>query len=348
MKILYVITLANFGGTQNIVKDIANHLCVDNNIVVATGEDGPMLKAIDGPVKKIILKHLGRPVRPLKDIKAFFELRKLYWKEKPDMIHLFSSKGLVLGSLAFPAKRIIWSINGFDSLRKKYRKFLFILRLMRNKNRAICVESNYDEQNMIKEGFVKNNIYIIRNGADPCQILPDVAINGIEKYCKVVMNIARIAPQKRFESFVEIAKMLPQYAFVWIGADKDYDKLPPNLFCLKGESNAKRYLQLTDIFVLPTNYEGLPLAIVEALSYSKPIVASDVGAISEIVLNGQNGYVLENDNQLFAQKIRYILENEATYQQFSTKSLEIFQSKLTKEVTLAGYKQVYETVYHSI
>jgi glycosyltransferase involved in cell wall biosynthesis len=348
MKILYVITLADFGGTQNIVKDIANHLCTDNDIVVAAGEEGPMLKAIDGRVKKIVLKHLGRPVRPLKDLKAFFELRKLYRKEKPDMVHLFSSKGLVLGSLAFPAKRIIWSINGFDSLRRKYRKFLFMLKWVKNKNRAICVESNYDERNMIKEGFVKNNIYIIRNGVDPCHMAPDITINGIEKYRKTVMNIARIAPQKRFESFVEIAKMLPQYAFVWIGADKEYNNLPSNLFCLKGESNAKRYLQLAAIFVLPTNYEGIPLAIVEALSYSKPVVASDVGGISEIVLNGQNGYVLENDNQLFVQKIKYILENETIHQQFSKKSLEIFQSKLTKKVALAGYKKVYETVYHSL
>jgi glycosyltransferase involved in cell wall biosynthesis len=348
MKILYVITRANFGGTQNIVKDIANHLCRDNNIVVAAGEDGPMLEAIDNHVNKIVLKHLRRPIRPLEDIRAFFELRKLYWKEKPDIVHLFSSKGLVLGSLVFPAKIIIWSINGFDSLRKKYRKFLFILKLVRNRNCAICVESNYDEQNMIKEGFIKNKIYLVRNWADTCQIVPNVAINGIEKYCKVVMNIARIVPQKRFESFVEIAKMLPQYAFVWIGADKDYDNLPPNLFCRKGESNAKRYLQLADIFVLPTNYEGLPVAIVEALSYGKPVVASDVGGISEIVLNGQNGYVLENDNQLFAQKITYILENEEVYQQYSKKSLEIFQTMLTKKVALAGYRKVYETVYNSI
>jgi glycosyltransferase involved in cell wall biosynthesis len=348
MKILYVITLANFGGAQNIVKDIANHLCADDDIIIATGEEGPMLKAIDDHVKKIVLKHLGRSIHPLKDIRAFFELRKLYRKEKPDLVHLFSSKGLVLGSLVFPSKRIIWSINGFDSLRKKYRKFLFILKLVKNRNRAICVESKYDEQNMIKEGFAKDNMYVIRNGADPCQVVPDVAINGTEKYRKVVMNIARIAPQKRFESFVEIAKMLPQYAFVWIGADKDYNNLPPNLFCLKGESNAKRYLQLADIFVLPTNYEGIPLAIVEALSYSKPVVASDVGGISEIVLNGQNGYVLKNDNQLFVHKIKYILENEATYQQFSKKSLEIFQSKLTKKVALAGYKKVYEIVYHSL
>jgi glycosyltransferase involved in cell wall biosynthesis len=348
MKILYVITRSNFGGTQNIVKDLANHLYSDNDIVVATGEDGPMLKTIDGHVKKIVLKYLGRSIRPLKDIKAFFELRKLYRKEKPDIVHLFSAKGLVLGSLIFPVKRIIWSINGFDTLRKKHRKFLFILKLVKNKNRAICVESNYDKQNMIKEGFVKNNMHLIRNGVDSCQIVHNIAIDGIKKYCKVVMNIARIAPQKRFESFVEIAKMLPQYAFVWIGADKDYDNLPSNLFCLRGESNAKRYLQLADIFVLPTNHEGVPLAIVEALSYSKPVVASDVGGISEIVLNGQNGYVLENDNQLFVQKIKYILENEVIHQQFSKKSFEIFQSKLTKEIALAGYKKVYEIVYHSL
>jgi glycosyltransferase involved in cell wall biosynthesis len=105
---------------------------------------------------------------------------------------------------------------------------------------------------------------------------------------------------------------------------------------------------LANIFVLPTNYEGLPVAIVEALSYGKPVVASNVGAISEIVLNGQNGFVLENDNHLFAEKIKYILENEDIYQQFSKKSFEIYQSKLTKEISLSKYRQMYETVYNSL
>jgi glycosyltransferase involved in cell wall biosynthesis len=348
MKILYVITRSNLGGTQTIVTDIVNHLCATHEIIVATGEKGPMLNAIDDRVRKIVFKNLGRPIRPLKDLKAFFELRKLYRTEKPDIVHLFSAKGLVLGSLTVPAKRIIWSINGFDSLKKKYRKFLFFLKLVKNRNSAICVESNYDYQNMRKEGFCKNNIVRIRNGVEDPQIVYSIEIKGIGNYRKIVMNISRISPQKRFESFIEIATLLPQYAFVWIGADREYNNLPSNLFLLKDEPNAKKYLQLADIFVLPTNYEGIPVAIVEALSYGKPIIASDVGAISEIVLNGQNGYVLENDDHLFAEKIKYILENEDVYQRFSKKSLETFQTKLTKEVALAGYKKVYDEVYNSL
>jgi glycosyltransferase involved in cell wall biosynthesis len=337
------------GGTQVIVNDLSRFMC-DNrhDVIVATGGDGFLWSMLDPRVEKVEIKNLGREIHPIKDCKALFELRNLYKKEGPDIIHLYSAKGIALGSIIFPRKRIIWSINGFDSLRIKYRKFLFFMRLLKNRCAAVNVESSYDKQNFAKEINSKRAIYVIRNSNSNPTLIPGLSISGTEKYSKVVMNIARISPQKRFESFVEIAKLLPEYAFVWIGADEDYEHPIPNLFVLKSEPNAKKYLQLADIFVLPTNYEGFPVAIVEALSYGKPVVASDVGAISEIVLNGENGYTLENDNRLFAEKIKYILENEDVYQRFSKKSLEIFERELLKDKAMAEYKKLYEKIYDSI
>jgi glycosyltransferase involved in cell wall biosynthesis len=155
------------------------------------------------------------------------------------------------------------------------------------------------------------------------------------------MCIARISPQKRFESYIEIAKLLPKYAFVWIGADTEYDDLPNNVFCLRGLPNAKRYIQLADIFVLPTNYEGVPIVVIDALSYGKPVVSSNVGGISEIVINNQNGFVVENENAIFAEKINYILGNDNVYQEFAKKSLEIFYSNLTIKKMVDDYSKIY-------
>ena len=96
-----------------------------------------------------------------------------------------------------------------------------------------------------------------------------------------------------------------------------------------------------DLFVLPSDYEGLPIVIIEAMSCGKPIVSSNVGGIGEIVYNGENGYVVNNNSIDFAKKIEYILKDDAIYSRFSARSLAIFNEKLTVDKMVGEYKKIY-------
>jgi glycosyltransferase involved in cell wall biosynthesis len=340
MKILHVITRSDLGGAQSVVINLANFMCRYHEVIVVAGEDGPMWDSLDSRIKKIKIDEIVRPISILKDLTALFKLRKIYTTLNPDVIHLHSSKIGVLGRFSFPKKKIVYSIHGFDSIRLAYRKFLPLEKLLKNRCKAIVLASNYDKQNVICEG-IKNNLHVVYNGVHSPEFEKGLCIEGLEMFDKVVMCIARISPQKRFESYIEIAKLLPKYAFVWIGADTEYDDLPNNVFCLRGLPNAKRYIQLADIFVLPTNYEGVPIVVIDALSYGKPVVSSNVGGISVIVINDQNGFVVENENAIFAEKINYILGNDNVYQKFAKKSLEIFYSNLTIKKMVDDYSKIY-------
>lgn len=341
MKILHVITRSDLGGAQTVVINLANSMCGDHEITVVAGEDGPMWEALDNRVRKIKVEEIVRQVSIKKDLTALLKLHKINKELNPDVIHLHSSKIGVLGRLAFPKKKIVYSVHGFDSIRIAHRKFLPLEKLLKNRCKAIVLASDYDKQNIMKEGIVKK-LHIIYNGAYTPKPILNLSIIGLDKYKKTVMCIARISPQKRFETYVAVAKLLPDYAFVWIGAEKIYKDLPDNLFCLQGMPNAKKYIQLADIFFLPTNYEGVPIVIIDALSYGKPVISSDVGGISEIVLNDENGYVLNNDEKMFAAKIKYVLENENVYQKFSDKSNEIFQNNLTVNEMVTQYLKIYQ------
>ena len=83
------------------------------------------------------------------------------------------------------------------------------------------------------------------------------------------------------------------------------------------------------------------MVILEAMCFAKPVVASDVGGIGEIVRNEVNGYVLENDAHLFSEKIHRILENEELYLKFSQNSFDIFQNELTIDRMVRGYLDIY-------
>jgi glycosyltransferase involved in cell wall biosynthesis len=161
------------------------------------------------------------------------------------------------------------------------------------------------------------------------------------KYEKKIVCIARISRQKRFETFIEAASLLPNYAFIWIGNQEYVHNVSANVFCFGNVPNAGRYNQLADLFMLPTNYEGLPVVILEAMGYGKPIVASNVGGISEIVVNGENGYAVENSAAEFVEKIQYILGNESIYKGFSENAYKRYKDYLTVDKMIQGYMEIY-------
>jgi glycosyltransferase involved in cell wall biosynthesis len=163
-----------------------------------------------------------------------------------------------------------------------------------------------------------------------------------QKYVRTVLCIARAAKPKRFDIFLEVASLLPQYAFIWIGNNEPVQGVSENVFCLGNIPEAGKYNQLADLFMLSSDYEGLPIVIIEAMSYGKPIVASRVGGISEIVVNDENGYTVENDPVFFANKITCILENEVIYKKFSENSLRRYNTDLTVEKMLKEYIDIYE------
>ena len=101
-KLLIVITKGNWGGAQRYVYDLATNLPKRQfEVIVAAGE-GDILPArlTEAGIKTIFLPRLGRDVRVGNDWKSFFSLLKLFRNEKPDIIHLNSSKVGILGALA--------------------------------------------------------------------------------------------------------------------------------------------------------------------------------------------------------------------------------------------------------
>ena len=97
--------------------------------------------------------------------------------------------------------------------------------------------------------------------------------------------------------------------------------------------------------MLPSNYEGLPIVLLEAMSKGKPIVASKVGGVPEIVINGKNGYVLPNDVDAFVEKIDYILSNEEVSRHFSKFSLKMVEKHFTAKKMAENYMRLYKEIY---
>ncbi|MBP3745546.1 MAG: glycosyltransferase family 4 protein [Prevotella sp.] len=344
MKILHIITKSELGGAQSVLTSIVNALCEEHEVTVIAGEgDGKMFNAIDDRVRKIYYPHLRRDISLYHDTKTLVAMWKFNRKLQPDIIHLHSSKAGLLGRLVFPRRKIIYTIHGFDSIRVAFRQFLPIERIMQRRCAAIVGVSQYDMNSLHSEGIFANT-HLVYNGVDVPQQQPSATASFPTGYAKTVLCIARVAKPKRHDIFIECAKRLPQYAFVWIGNLDPVDNVPDNVFFLGNIPNAAAYCKQADLFVLPSNYEGLPIVILEAMCQGKAIVASKVGGISEMVIDNKNGFAVPNDSAIFAERIQYILGNDEVLQQFSDYSLQLYKNRFTNQKMVEGYLKIYTEV----
>ena len=339
MRILQVITLSSVGGAQRVVSTLANSMCCDNEVMVVSSGDGYMWRELDDRVTKVKIPTLFRDVSTLNDLRTIFALRKIYRKFKPDIIHLHSSKIGILGRIAFPKDKIVYTVHGFDSIRIAYRLFLPLEKVMKSRAKVIVGVSNYDYLNLKAEGIYKN-IATVYNGVH--KICLDRSIKlPFHNSKRNILSISRSEPPKDFTLFIDIAKKLPQYNFTWIGSQIPTVEYPDNMICMGEVFNASRYFALCDLCILTSMYEGLPMSIVEAMSVGKPVVASNVGGISEIVIDGVTGFTVENCVDTFVEKIQLIMTDDELYAKMAVNSAKLVESKLTADIMINGYLNLY-------
>ncbi len=348
MRIFQMITVSEYGGAQSVVAGLCRELARKHEVFLVYSGEGEAFAGLD---PGIVHLRIGPHRKEISWKDLFVWLRFLYYRLKyhPDLVHLHSSKMGALGRMAFPKKKTVYTVHGFDSIRVAFRKFLFLERLLSRKTGAIAVVSRDDLEGM-KAEKIHGHMDCVYNGVEDfsCNV-PDVQTDSTaaflqklkEKYDRVIISIARIAPPKDFTLFCTVANALPQYAFVWIGGGKCSGELPANVYCPGAAPLACRYLSYADAFILTSGYEGLPISIIEALSFSKPIVASRVGGIPELVHDDKNGYAVDNEPEKFIQALSYLFTDEDQYNAMCRYSRDIFLKHFTVEQMVNGYQELY-------
>jgi len=250
-------------------------------------------------------------------------------------------------------RRSIYTIHGFDTILKAHRIFLPLERMLARRCGAVVPVSFYDEQNVLASG-IKASIRMIHNGvsdrrglcgSDPAAVAAMKTEASAGK--TVVLSVARLATPKRFDLFVALATACPNMAFFWIGNSQDAAQaagiagmpLPPNLSLLGELAEAGNYCNLCDVFVLLSDYEGLPMSILEAMSCGKPVVASDVGGIKDAV-NPENGILVANTLES-AQAAVAILTAD-TVQRMGLAARARYEKEFSAKAMYTSYKLLYK------
>lgn len=346
IKVLMIITRHNIGGAAS--QTILLSAYLNKNRFQSTlikGSEGKDEGNMDElakskKVEPIYIKELCREISLKKDLIAFWKLYQLIRKEKSDIVHTHTAKAGTLGRLAAKLAGvpvIIHTFHGnifegyFNSF--KSRLFLIIERVLSRVSTKIIAISESQNKELLKYRIGKpHKIARIPLGLELEPFLKVEQKRGafrkevsLEDDIPLIGIVARLVPIKGHSYFFEAAKLVsqdfPSAKFIVVG-DGELKKGLVNLvkdlgiedkviFCGFRNDLVKIYADL-DIVVLSSLNEGLPVSIIESLAAKKPVVATDVGGVRDLVEHRVTGILVpKQDSRNLARGIMYLLKNPA-------------------------------------
>jgi len=368
MRIVYLITrMDSIGGAQIHVRDLSLWLRQNgHDPIVVTGACGPICKTLAGAgVQVVEARHLVRPIRPLKDARAFLAVNRILKEYAPALVSCHSSKAGILGRIAAKAMKIpvIFTAHGWaftDGVPELQRRaYETIERLCGSLSDHIVTVCHHDRQLALAAKIAPaGRITTIHNGMP---LLPAVRRDLRNLDAARPIRIGMVA---RFDSQKDHATLLRALARLrgksWrlqligggdasrvahIAAELD---LLDRIEFVGESSNVPALLADMDIFCLISRWEGFPRSILEAMRASLPVIASDVAGVRESVEDTLTGYVVPvGDDRLLAKSLGDLIDLPGLRIAMGNRGRARFENRFTLEHMLRPTLSLYQTAVAS-
>lgn len=300
-RVLFVVE-AMGGGIFTYIVDLANELAkiYDIYIAYAVRPQTPVnyRDYFDKRIRLVEIKNFTRSINPVKDLKAFLEVKALAKKITPFVIHLHSSKAGVIGRLAFSGKKapLFYTPHGYSFLMENYkpskRALFYAIEAAMAKRNCTTISCSFGEhQETLK--LTKKAKYV-NNGINTLEL--DRMLQKVKTvdHPFTVFTLGRICYQKNPTLFNKIAEAMPETRFLWIGDGELANELKSPNIEITGWVDREKALVLSmnaDVFLLTSLWEGLPISLLESMYMKKLCVVNDVIGNHDVIHNRENGFV---------------------------------------------------------
>jgi glycosyltransferase involved in cell wall biosynthesis len=287
-----------------------------HRVAVIAGSGQLLPEAEAAGLEVIVEPALRAPISPGHDLLALHRLTELLRRRRFDVVHTHCSKAGAVGRIAARragVDRIVHTYHGFpfhefQSVVRRRGYVEIERRLGRITDLALCVGSGVAVEALRRGLLAPERIRTIGVTVDhDAPTRTERARQrarqklGLTPTDVVVGAVARLTYQKSPEDFVTALRALdrPGVVGVWIGGGELTERMRARVaesgvrVVLAGDrDDVAELLPAFDVFVLPSRYEGLPLAIVEAMVCGVPVVATAVNAVSDVVVPGETGLLV--------------------------------------------------------
>lgn len=348
MILIFVTKGDSIGGAQVFVKDLAKVLKENKQCVAVCSGVGNQFSAI---LKHEKIKHfqINKAESFFGVIIGLLRFVKIIKNNQISRIYANSTYAIIysrLCKLIFKGLdiRIIHHGLYYNSTKNRVvLSFVKVYELLTYKiaNYTYFV-SKTDENNYKKFLNVNFQSRVIYNGIKPSSNFKKPTINKIFK----VVTIARHSNQKDYKGMFKAIQNINDIELISIGDGPLLNEnrelvnkmnIQNKVKFIGYNQNPSDFLKTANVFLLLSNWEGLPISIIEAMSHGLPIIASEVGGVGELISNGSNGYLVSS--WLEAKTKLELIQNfsELDYYNMSKKSREIFLEKFNSEKNYLEY-----------
>lgn len=356
-KVLHI-ALSHGGGVEIYTRMLIGHTSdIFDTVLVCSSEYNKALLPESCTIYEL---DVPREISPLKDLKATTLIRKIIKKEKPNVLYCHSSMAGAVGRIAaigIDCKVVYnphgWSFDMEISSKKKAFYRMLEKSLAKITNKIITI-SEYEKNAALSNWICKEEkIQTILNGIDmeKCHAAKSNRSDfGYSDKNFIVGCCARISEQKDPLLFAEVADSIAQKCsearFIWVGdgemktdfvtALKKYNVYEKTLIT-GWVDNPCEYISLFDIAVLFSKWEGFGLCLAEYLAAGKPVVATNTGAISEVLKEAEYAKVSDSRNAEFLAELVLSYKEFENIEEVRSKciqSSEKFDFGITAEKTV--------------
>lgn len=294
---------------------------------------------------------------------------RIFHKVRPDIVH-FNLQwppaslyplclAVRMGYECFATEHLVPEYYRPGVLEQRCKRFAY-----RKIRKVFCVSEESKRLLMNKYRVEGRNIQVVYNGVDGSRFtdLDESRINTLrhsynpQKNRVIVATIGRLHYQKGHAYLIEAAKNVlrnyPNTLFVFVGEGPERrniegliekHQLGQHIILIGQRSDIPEILGLSDLFVLPSLFEGFPISILEAMASGVPVIATDVGGVKEQVIQGHTGYVVpaENASALEEALVR-LLSNESLRHEMGEKGREMARKLFSTDRMVQKIFQAYE------
>ncbi|RDB06284.1 glycosyltransferase [Runella aurantiaca] len=298
-------------------------------------------------IKFIEWEFAKRKISIYKDLKSYLYFSRFLRNNSFDIIHLHSSKAGIIGrvwGLFNKSVPIFYSPHGAPFARKDIsflrRLFFESIEYIASKlsGEVICVshsESELYNKIGIKADFINNGIYIREPKLYPKN---ENQIN--------IITVGRISNQKNPTMFNQIALFFnnnPRIKFIWVGDGESINKLYSENIRITGwlsKSDLSNELKNAHIYISTSLWEGLPLAVLEAMEHQLPLVLNKCVGNIDLLQEGKNGFFFEEQSEAI-HNLFLLIDNQILRENFGEESFKLLKNKFNSDNMIKSYRLLY-------
>lgn len=382
-KIVFIEAVQDYGGARISTVELAERLSKNHNVAIidfygsckpftdSVTKRGLELSIIDKREVPYIINTSPYLLVKIVNFVLFIphlmgmrkKVQRLLKEIEPDYIILNNSK--VLTSLAFfPNKKfkVLFFARGWFVLSQITKLDRLLYKNLVDK--YVCV-ANATKQALFCGGLTSlENLYVVHNAISEANLSKEVAEIEKGENTKIVLHAGGFLKDKGQLVSLEMAKILKEKGvdfklilagLVYKGGESElfYNKVIDlvQLYNLEGfvelvknKPNVISYFNACDILIHPSETEGLPRVIMEAMILKKPVVANAVGGVSDYILNGFTGFLPHHNSATeYAESVQKLIENENIYNFIADNAYNLVKTSFTAENQLNSLNKVFES-----